>query len=97
MRRLVLLLLVAQVVLPAHAIKRVSVEQLERTLLRLRDKPDSKVAGYLSELQLTERLSATRLAYWEANLPGPQCRRSLLILADLSAFLDPPAGQLLRI
>jgi VWFA-related protein len=96
MRRLVLLLLVAQVVLPAHAIKRVSVEQLERTLLRLRDKPDSKVAGYLSELQLTERLSATRLAYWEANLPGPQCRRSLLILADLSAFLDPPAGQLLQ-
>jgi VWFA-related protein len=97
MRRLVLLLLLAQVVLPARAVKRVSVEQLERTLRGFRGKPDSKVAGFLSELQLTERLGAIRLAYWEANLPGPQSRRSLLILSDLSAFLDPPAGQILQI
>lgn len=94
MRKLALLLLLAAIALPAMAAKRVTVEQLEQALTAAHGKQDAKVAQQLANLELTERLSAARLARWEASLPGAESRRALVVLADMSAFLDPPAAEI---
>jgi hypothetical protein len=55
--------------------------------------PDLSLALELSDLELTERLTSARADPLSAELPGPYSRRSLLVLADMSAFLDPPADE----
>jgi VWFA-related protein len=94
MRKLALLLLLAGIALPAVAARNITVQQLQQVLAAAHGKADAKVAQQLSDLQLTERLSAARLSLWEADLPGPESRRSLVLLADVSAFLDPPAAEI---
>jgi VWFA-related protein len=94
MRKLAILVFIAGIALPAFSAKRVTVEQLERVLAAAHGKPDAKVAQQLSDLELTERLSAARLSHAEPELPGPDSRRSLTVLADESAFLDPPAAEI---
>jgi VWFA-related protein len=95
MRKLALLLLLAGIALPpAVAARNITVEQLEQVLAAAHGKLDAKVAQQLSGLELTERLSAAKLSRWEADLPGPESRRSLVLLADVAAFLDPPAAEI---
>jgi VWFA-related protein len=94
MRKLVLGWLLAQVALAAFGAKRVTVDQLERLVASKHGKSDGKVAQHLYDLELDERLSATKLANLEAALPGPESRRSLVALADQAAFLDPPAEDI---
>jgi VWFA-related protein len=94
MRKLATLLLLAGIALPAFAVERVTVEQLEQLLAAAHGKPDAKVAQQLSGLELTEQLSMAKLARAAPDLPGPQSRRSLVLLADESAFLDPPAAEI---
>src|SRR5271163_233527 len=86
MRKLAVLLLLIAGGPSCLALRDVTVEQLEQQLADANSKPDMKVAQQLSELELTERLSAARLSRLESKLPGPQSRRSLVIMADLSAF-----------
>jgi VWFA-related protein len=93
-QKFTLLLLLTSLSLPALANKRVTVEQLERLLAANRGKTDEKIAQQLFGLEITERLSSAKLSRWESILPGPESRRSLLILADMSAFLDPPAAEI---
>ena len=80
-------------ILPAFA-KSVTVEQLSREIASSRKKSDSKIAGRLYSLQLTERLSTQKLNTLEAALPGPDSRRALVALADQAEFLDPPAAEI---
>lgn len=94
MRKLALLWLLAQVALPAFAAKRVTVDQLERLVASDHGKSDAKTAQRLYDLELTERLSTTKLATLEAALPGPESRRSLVALADQAVFLDPPPAEI---
>ena len=94
MLKLALLLLLAGIALPAVAARNVTVEQLEQVMTAAHGKPDAKLAQQFSGLELTERLSAARLSRWEADLPGPESRRSLVLLADMAAFLDPPAAEI---
>lgn len=94
MPKLILLLLLAGIALPAFAAKRVTVEQLERLMTAAHGKPDAKVAQQLVNLELSERLSAAKLARWEADSPGPESRQALVALADASAFLNPPAAEI---
>ena len=75
------------------AAKSVTVGQVDQLLYALRGKSDAKVAGELSDLELTERVSAPRLAHWEADSPGSRTREALIKLADLAAFLNPPAAE----
>ena len=74
--------------------REISGEQLEQMIAGSNREPDAKVAKQLSELELTERLSAARLARCEANLRGPDARRALIALADRSSFLDPPISEI---
>ncbi len=76
--------------------KSLSIEQMEQILIKLQGKADGKVAGELEGVQLTERVSPARLAQWEAEFPGKRTREQLVKLADLSAFLNPPASDVLR-
>lgn len=92
--KLFLVWLLSASAVPALAAKAVTVEQLEQLLAANHGKPDAKVAQQLAAVELTERLSAVRLSRWESGLPGPESRRSLVLLADLSAFLEPPAAEI---
>lgn len=93
MRSLALLLLLAGTAASAFAVKRVTVAQLEQEVIALQGKPDAKAARQLSDLELTERLSAARLAGLQTETPGPKARQALLVLADMSAFLDLPSAE----
>lgn len=94
MRKLVSLLLLAGMALPAFGAKRITVEQLEQIVAATSSKSDGKIAQQLSYLELTERLNATRFSRMEAALPGVNSRRALVVLSDLSAFLAPPAAEI---
>ena len=94
MRTLALLLTLTGFVLPAFGVKRVTVDRLEQTLAAAHSLQDAEVARQLSDLELTERLSTAKLKRLETDLPGEKSRQALMILADASAFLDPPASEI---
>ncbi len=81
---------------PNLAARRVTVEQLDHVLAAASDKSDADLARQLSSLELTERLSVTKLLSWTASLRGKKSRQALVALADVSAFLDPPAVEIPR-
>jgi hypothetical protein len=97
MRKWAVLLLLTGWAWPAMAAKSVSVGQLEQLLDTLRGKSDGRVAQELSDLELTERVSPARLAHWEKEFPGSKTHEALIKLADLSAFLNPPAADVVPI
>jgi hypothetical protein len=92
----VALLIVAGAARTAAAAKALSIEKMDELLAPLHGKPDGKVAGQLRDVQLTERVSAARLAQWEADFPGARTHEALMKLADMSAFLDPPASDVVQ-
>ena len=94
MRRWTLCLILAGIALPAFAANRVTVEQLEQALATATVKSDAYLAGQLSALELTERLSTARLEQLRAGLPGEKSQQALLALADSAAFLAPPAAEM---
>jgi len=94
MRRFLILSLLAVAVLPAGAVERVTVEQLEHTLAAAHAKRDQDLAKQLGNMELSERLSTLRLAKIQAGLPGEKCRTAVLVLADASAFLPLPATDI---
>lgn len=96
MRTWATLLLLWAMAWPAWADKNLSVEQMEEILLKLHGKPDGKVAGELEGVHLTERVSPERLSRWESDFPGKRTQEELMKLADMSAFLNPPASDVLR-
>ena len=93
MRARVFFLLLASVI-PAFAAKPVTVAQLEQMASELRGKSDLESARRLSDVHLTERLSARRLEKLQAVTPGEKSRNALLSLADESAFLTLPTSDI---
>lgn len=85
---------------PYYAVERdpptqqVTVAQLEQKLEAWRAEPDTEMARQLSDLELTERLREEKAAAWEERLHGKKARQALAALADASAFLAPPAGEI---
>jgi VWFA-related protein len=88
------LVLSAGMALPALAIERVNIEQLETVLSKAQGVSDNDFAAQLGDLQLTERFSPKRVEHWQASMPGPRSQRALLGLADRSAFLEPPSSEI---
>jgi hypothetical protein len=89
-----ILLLAAGAARPAQAAPPVTVAQLQQWLDEVRGKPDGKIAGQISKLELTERVSSAQLNRWLAEFPGKHTRDVLTGLADTSAFLDLPAAEI---
>jgi VWFA-related protein len=97
MRRLILLVLLASIALPAGAAKRTTVAQLEQALdaAHAAHRPDAEIARQISGIELSERLTETTLERLTALLDaGSQAALALQLLANQSAFLDPPASEL---
>jgi hypothetical protein len=72
----------------------VTVDELEQALAHMQKHWDGRLAKQISDLKLTERLSAARLEHLKGQLPGSQSRGALIALADESAFLDLPASEI---
>jgi len=90
-------MLILLMVLPVFAVaaaprQAVTVAQLEEMVGAGRQS-DGDVARLLSGLELTQRLSAERFTRLDAALPGRRSREALLVVADLSGFLDLPASD----
>jgi VWFA-related protein len=94
MRVLAVVLALAAAGQPFAAAERVTVEQLERILAKSQDRPDAEVSKQIMSLDLSERLSSARLTQLKADLPGEKSRQALAVLADYSAFLEPPATEI---
>jgi hypothetical protein len=94
MRCLLPILLWAAGSLQAFAASPITAEQLENIVAAAGHKSDAAVAREISGLELTERLSMARFSRCVADLPGPHAKEALLALADMSAFLDPPAAAI---
>jgi hypothetical protein len=94
MKRLALLVWLVGMVPPAFSAKLVKPDKVDQLLIHAHDKSDAKVAKQLFNLELTERVSSTRFARWEAELPGPKSRQALVALADASAFLSLPPEEI---
>ncbi len=97
MRQLIPIVLVAVVTIPAMAAKHETVAQFEHELTTAcsAHKSDTEIAGKIGNAELTERLTETDLDRLKTLLvPGSQAAVALQLLAEKSAFLDPPASAL---
>jgi hypothetical protein len=98
MRWLIPFVLLAAVELPALAAKRETVGQLEEVLgaAIVEHKTDAEIARQIKNVEFSEQLTELRLDRLAAQLAlGPESRLSLQLLADRSAFLDPPWSEML--
>lgn len=79
---------------PPPAATNLTVNQLEQLLKQIRGQGDRRVAKQITGIKLTERVSMARLAQWEADVVGDRSREALMAIADVSAFLTPPAAEM---
>lgn len=95
MRRLILFGMLAALALPAAAVKRVNVAQLEQILTNASDahRTDDNILRIFGDLELTEQLNNAERSRIDQKLHlGPKSTLALQLLADQSAFLDLPAA-----
>jgi hypothetical protein len=99
MRKFIIFLMSLVVITPCVAAEHsVTVEQLKQMLAaqQTAGKSDGDRAQQLISLELTEQLTQPTLDRITADFkPGPKTALSLKLLADASAFLEPPAGEIL--
>jgi hypothetical protein len=96
MRRSTLLVLFALIALPVAA-KRLTVAQLEQALTAAgaAHKPDAEIVRQIRGIELSEQLTEATLDQLTTQLNlGSQAALALRLLADQSAFLDPPNSEL---
>jgi VWFA-related protein len=96
MRKLLVLAVAGLMVLPACAARRLTVAQLAETVSTAiaQHRSDDDLARQVGGLELSERLSQATLNRLAANFPlQPRTALALQLLADQSAFLDPPAEE----
>jgi hypothetical protein len=92
-------MLLAAMALPAAARKRESVAELERGLSAAiaARKPDAEIARQIGNVELSEQLTEPTLEGLKGQLAfGPESALALQLLADRSAFQDPPSSELLN-
>ncbi len=97
MRRLMILGMMLIAALGARAARRVNVSQLEQALTAAlaEHRPDADIARQLAGFELTERLTDQTLDGFAAGRGlQPRTALALQLLADQSAFLDPPASEI---
>jgi VWFA-related protein len=95
-RWILIAMFVATTAFPSWAEKRMTVAQFERMLVssRVANKSDVEIARKIGDAELSERLTDATLSrlnqqFASGSLPA----MALLLLADRSAFLDPPANE----
>lgn len=96
MRRFVSLFMLAALAMPTLTAKRVDTKQVDQVLAESKNESDAEVAHRLAGLQLGERASAAQLVQWRKAAPGLETQRAVTMLADASAFLRAPAGEIVQ-
>jgi VWFA-related protein len=93
----ILLAILAAASLPALAAKPMTVEQLQQALTAAESehRSDDAQARQLADARLTARLSGATLEQLIALSPGPKTTQALHAIAGSSAFLNPPANEIL--
>ncbi len=97
MRWLVLVAALVAMAVPAAAARRLTVAQLEQTLRSEIEAhhTDADLAHKVGDLEMAERLTEATLDRFAGMLAmGPRTALALQLLADQSAFLDPPSSEL---
>ena len=97
MRKLILSWMIAALTLSAAGARRMSVNELSEALgaADMTHRSDLDMARQLGELEMTERLTERTLDQLAATHKiGPRTALALQLLADRSAFLDPPRNEL---
>jgi VWFA-related protein len=97
LRRLILLVALAALAHPAGAGTRITVAQLDQALTAAiaAHKPDAEIARQIASLELSERLTEASLNRLNIRLAQDAlAAQALALLADRSAFLDPPVAEL---
>jgi hypothetical protein len=92
-----LLALIVTLPIASRAAKRVTVALLTQSLATDvgEHKPDAEIAHRIAGMELSEQLTEATLARLTVTLNAePQAALALQLLADQSAFLDPPASEL---
>ena len=82
---------------PSWGAKRLTVAQLEQMLVTDRStyRSDIEIARRISDVELSERLTDVALGRLNKQFAsGSRPAMALLLLADRSAFLNPPANEL---
>ena len=74
---------------------RVTVDELEKALADAQGESEGELAGKLAGMELSERMSSARLMAWKGRVHGTKAWAALVALADASAFLAPPAAEIL--
>jgi VWFA-related protein len=80
---------------PFFPARRVSVHELEQILDTANAEQDGELAKQLAGLELSERFNSNLLSLRKNRLRGKKSIAALVTLADESAFLDPPAAEIL--
>ncbi len=91
-----MLALIAALPIASRAAKRITIAQLTQILTADLDahKPDAGIARQITGMELSERLTESTLARLEVTLHADtQAALALQLLANWSAFLDPPASE----
>jgi VWFA-related protein len=97
MRKTILLTLLAMTAFSAGAARRVTVAQLSEILAAATagHRSDEDIAHQVGGLELSQRLTDPTLDRFAARMPlQPHTALALQMLADQSAFLDPPPDEL---
>jgi hypothetical protein len=99
MRKWAILLVLASVVWPAlpqtaAITQRVTVAQLEQVIAKAHGRWNWRLAKQISDMKLTERLSADRLIRLDKELRNARARQALMAVADESVFLGLPAADI---
>lgn len=97
LRRLILLMVLAGLASRAGAGTPVTVAQLDQALTAAvaAHKPDAEIARQIASLELSERLTEASLNRLNIRLAQDAlAAQALALLADRSAFLDPPLAEL---
>jgi hypothetical protein len=74
--------------------KKVGADELIQIVAAAETMPDADLAKKLTGLVLTDRLSGIRFADLTSRLPGDKSRLALMLIADQSIFLPPPADEM---
>jgi VWFA-related protein len=80
---------------PRIPAQRATVEQLDEVLQRASEESDWELALQLKGMELSERMSSSKLASWLHRLHGRQSKAALTLLADTSVYLAPPDSEIL--
>jgi hypothetical protein len=86
----------AIVAISAQAARRVTIKQIDQSLTAMigSSKTESDILQYLTQTELTERMSTEDLNRWKEKITDKASSRALTLLADKSTFLNPPADEI---